>query len=260
MSDIIFFDTNPPADLVPLFVGHEACESGHGFGPYVRDYYLLHFCIGGQGTLKNRHGTHTIRKGQLFVIRPGEVTTYSADREKPWEYVWIAFRGHAAAVFDAEPSVLPIPGGIKEHLTDHIKSGTSAPEIYLSVLYELIYSLFCEQKPTETTDKLRQIRRYVNYNYMLPLTVEGLAKSYGFERSYLFRMFKARYGVGIKEYIIRVRMRAAMQFLEGGCSVGECAHRVGYEDEFNFSKAFKKHYGYSPSDIKYRADGDPITS
>lgn len=256
MSDIIFSEPTPPADLLPLFVGHEECESGHSFGPYVRDYYLLHFCIGGQGTLKNRHGTHNIRKGQMFIIRPGEVTTYTADRDNPWEYVWIAFRGRAATVFDAEPSVIPIPGGIEEHLTEHIKSGTSAPEIYLSILYELIYSLFCKQKPTQTTDKLRQIKRYINYNYMLPLSVEGLAKSYGFERSYLFRIFKARYGVGIKEYIIRVRMRCARQFLEEGCTVSECAHLVGYEDEFNFSKAFKKHYGISPSDVKHQADGD----
>ncbi|MBO5898670.1 MAG: AraC family transcriptional regulator [Clostridia bacterium] len=253
MSDIIFPDTNPPADLLPLFVGHEECESGYNFGPYVRDYYLLHFCIGGQGALKNRHGTYTIRKGQLFIIRPGEVTTYTADREKPWEYVWIAFRGRAAAVFDPEPSVLLIPGGVEEHLTEHIKGGTSAPEIYLSILYELIYSLFCEQKPTQTTDKLRQIKRYINYNYMLPLTVEGIAKSFGFERSYLFRLFKARYGVGLKEYIIRVRMRCAMHFLEDGCSVSECARLVGYEDEFNFSKAFKKHYGYSPSGVYRRS-------
>jgi AraC-like DNA-binding protein len=88
---------------------------------------------------------------------------------------------------------------------------------------------------------------------MIPLSVEGLAKSYGFERSYLFRMFKARYGVGIKEYIIRVRMRCALQFLEEGAGVSECAHLVGYEDEFNFSKAFKKHYGYSPSGVPHSA-------
>ena len=254
MSDIIFSNTDHVADLLPLFVGHEECESSHSFGPYVRGYYLLHFCLGGQGTLKDRHGTHAIRKGQMFIIRPGEVTTYTADRDKPWEYVWIAFRGRAAAVFDVAPSVLPVPDGIEEHLSEHIKGGTSAPEIYLSILYELIYSLFCKQEPTRTADKLRQIKRYINYNYMLPLSVEGLAKSYGFERSYLFRLFKTRYGVGIKEYIIRVRMRCALQFLEEGCSVNECAHLVGYEDEFNFSKAFKKHYGYSPSAVIHRAD------
>lgn len=252
MSDIIFSDASSSVGLTPLFVGHEACKSGHSFGPYVRDYYLVHFCIGGQGILKNRYGEYRVRRGQLFVIRPGEITTYTADRHSPWEYVWIAFRGDAASVFDAETSVYTAPGDIEEKLTEYIKSNTTAPEIYLSILFELIYFLFCETQKEQTSDKLRQIKRYINYNYMLPLSVEGLARSYGFERSYLYRLFKARYGVGIKEYIIHVRMRCALQFLEEGCTVNECAHLVGYEDEFNFSRAFKKQYGYPPSHVTTR--------
>ena len=249
MNDIILFETKEERSLSPLFVGHEVCAKGHSFGPYVRDYYLIHFCLGGRGVLENRHGRHAVREGQLFIIRPGEVTTYTADCTHPWEYAWIAFDGRAA-VFDGESSVYHTPREIEERLFECIKGEISAPEMYLSILYELIYRLYHDQKAPETEDKLRQIKRYVRYNYMLPLSVEGIAKSFGFDRSYLFRLFKARYGMGLKEYIIRVRMRSAMQFLESGCTVGECAHRVGYEDEFNFSKAFKQFFGMPPSEAR----------
>ena len=56
--------------------------------------------------------------------------------------------------------------------------------------------------------------------------------------------------IGIKEYITGVRMERAKEFLLGGHSVCDTAFMVGYRDEFNFSKAFKKYYGKAPSYIK----------
>lgn len=37
---------------------------------------------------------YIIRKsGQGFLIAPGQVTTYRADEQEPWEYTWIEFDG-----------------------------------------------------------------------------------------------------------------------------------------------------------------------
>ena len=249
MRDIMLTDAQVPHELTPLFVGHEACESGHTFGPYVRGYYLLHFCLGGCGILKNRHGEHAVHAGQLFVIRPGELTTYAADLSTPWEYVWIAFRGQAATAFDAERSVYDTPHELEQKLSEAVLCGIESSEIYMSILFELIFRLFREPRQDRATDRIRLVHRYIQYHYMMPLTVEALAHSFGFERSHLYRVFKDRYGIGVKQYIIKVRMRCARDFLSRGCTVGECAHMVGYEDEFNFSKAFKKHFGISPSSV-----------
>ena len=81
---------------------------------------------------------------------------------------------------------------------------------------------------------------------MNDISVEQISAIFGFERSHLYRIFKAKYGVGIKEHIIDVRMEAARDLLEEGYAVGVTAGAVGYKDEFNFSKAFKKYYGASP--------------
>ena len=233
-------------DLSPLFIGAEQCESGHKFGPYVRNCYLIHFCLSGCGVLYDKYGTHRIGAGELFVIRPGEVTVYEADKKTPWEYVWIAFKGRAAAPFDTAPSVFSVPDKLHERAAAYVKANEGAPEIYLSLLYELIYKLFQKSEKETPREGVDAICRYIRYNYMKPLQTGDLAALFGFERSYLYRLFKQKMGVGVKEYLTAVRMEKACEFLKGGFGVGETAHLVGYADEFNFSRAFKARFGTPP--------------
>ena len=237
------------SDVTPLFAGREACEPGHSFGPYIRDCYLVHFCIGGRGMLKNKDGIHRIGEGQFFVIRPGEITTYTADVKEPWEYVWIAFRS-TECFFKAGCSVFDTPNGLDKRLTDILAQDKLSTSGCMSVIHELIWQSEKDGDEGAYGDRVRSIRRYIKYNYMLPITVSSIASRFGFERSYLFRVFKSRYGIGIKEYIISVRMEKAHEFLKAGYSVKSSAHMVGYDDELNFSKAFKERYGVSPSKIK----------
>lgn len=237
-------------DLSPIFVGAESCVSGHSFGPFVREYYLIHFCISGRGVLHDKNGVHKISAGELFIIKPGEVTTYTADLKTPWEYIWISFSGTRAEAFKNALSVYKTPDGMAEKLLELINGEVSTPEIYAAFVYELMYRLSLDKAVKENFDKLHAIKKYIRYNYMENLRVFDLAHSFGFERSYLYRIFKKRYGIGIKEYIIKVRMEYAKKFLSEGYGVGESAHLVGYEDEFNFSKSFKRHFGISPSEFK----------
>ena len=234
-------------DVIPLFVGEHACEPCHSFGPYIRNHYLLHFCLSGKGVLHDKSGSHPVRAGEFFIIRTGEVTRYEADPIDPWHYVWFAFRGNITARFDSLPSVLKTPRGIAERLQALVAEDEESPDAYCAFAYELAYALRLEHGSTDT---LSRLHRYVRYHYMEGISVETIGATFGFERSYLYRIFKKRYGIGIKDYITEVRMQNARDFLLDGRSVGETAHLVGYSDEFNFSKAYKKHYGRSPKEDK----------
>lgn len=234
----------------PVLAGHEKCCPSHRFGPAVRDYYLIHFCISGKGRLRDRYGEHEITAGEFFIIRPGEVTVYTADDRTPWEYVWLGFVGERAEVFSSGRSVYRTPSGLDVRLYDKVMSGVSTPEIYTAFIYELIFRIFRSEEEDGSQDKLRRIHRYIRYNYMQHLSVGELARTFGFDRSYLFRIFKERYGVGIKEYITTVRMRNARSFLESGYTVSEVAAMVGYDDVFNFSKGFKRYFGAAPSSYR----------
>ncbi len=231
-------------DIVPIFSGHEACKKSHTFGPYVRNYYLIHFCLDGAGELIDKYGKHKIKKGELFIIRPGEITTYTADSESPWEYSWIAFGGDMAKIFDTGASVYSFPIEIGLSVRELSLDGISSPSVFISLIFKLIYHIFSETK--ESGNIAEKMKRYVKFNYMSDITVQKISEYFGFERSYLYRVFKNSTGLSIKEYITKTRMEQAKALLKKGYSVGSTAHAVGYLDQFNFSKAYKAYFGAAP--------------
>ncbi len=237
------------SDIIPLFAGEERCKKSHAFGPHIRSHYLLHFCLSGRGVLRDKHGEHAVGAGELFIIRPDEVTRYEADKDDPWHYAWFAFRGNITVRFDPLPSVLKTPEGIAERLCALIEANIEGPDLYCAFAYELSHALSLD---CESTDTLARVHRYVRYHYMEGISVETVAAVFGFERSYLYRIFKQRYGTGLKEHITAVRMRHAKELLAQGMRVSETARIVGYADEFNFSRAYKKYYNKSPKADKYK--------
>jgi AraC-like DNA-binding protein len=81
---------------------------------------------------------------------------------------------------------------------------------------------------------------------MTDITVKNLSLQFGYEQSYLYRLFKKKTKMGIKEYIIKTRMEQAKALLSLGYTVSKTAFAVGYSDTFNFSKSYKKYFGIAP--------------
>ena len=242
--NIIDMDPNIK-DIIPIFYGHERCAPSHSYGPHVRDHYLIHICLSGCGVIRDKRGEHKVKSGEFFLIREGEVTTYTADALDPWEYMWIAFKGSAAGTFAADKTVYSCPEALSNRIRDSILNTEGNGYYYISYIYELMAISSSEGIPMR--DVASKIKRYIKYNYMDDITVDGLSRLFGFERSYIYRVFMKKYGVGVKEYIISTRMEHAKELLLCGQSVAATAFMVGYSDEFNFSRSYKKYYGISPS-------------
>ena len=132
------------------------------------------------------------------------------------------------------------------------KNKISSEQLQLLIRFseQEILQLLKQKEKEENDDRIRQVHRYIKYNYMEHITVENLAAMFGFERSYLYRIFKQRYGIGPKDYLTRIRLENAKEMLARGYSVAECAYMVGYPDAFSFSKAYKNRYGIAPSHDK----------
>jgi AraC-like DNA-binding protein len=78
-------------------------------------------------------------------------------------------------------------------------------------------------------------------------TVELLAKSVGVSRPVLARRFVESTGLSPLRSLTRLRMVLAAELLGvSDAGLAEIASRVGYDSEFAFSRAFRRHHGSPP--------------
>ena len=254
-TENIFINDRGFEDLNPVLFGWERCGAGESFGPAVRDCYLLHYILSGKGKFKNERGEHLLSEGQLFLIRPGEITYYVADEEEPWHYIWIGFMGKLAEAFDGVPDVVTCDCRRRFfEMQNAVNSEIMREELLVGNLYFLMAELLAKDNFTRVSesDMASRAASYIERSYMNHLSVEELAKGMHVSRQYLSRIFKQKYGATVQEYIMSVRMKHAAEFLGRGYSVSDTASMTGYPDVFNFSKMFKKHHGVAPSKLFHR--------
>lgn len=232
-------------ELNPLISGYEKCRAGHFFGPAIREYYLLHFVKSGKGIYKVGQKIHQVKSGQVFLIKPGEVTYYKADERGPWEYIWIGFDGNLSHKFASLPYVFEMNGRpfCDIFLAQDYKN--CREEFLAAKLFEIYCELF-ESKEKPKKEYVRQACDYIKANYANDISVKTIAELIGIERTYLSKIFKEKTRETVREYIINIRLDKARAFLENGSNVSEAARLCGYRDVFNFSKMFKKKYGVPP--------------
>jgi AraC-like DNA-binding protein len=78
-------------------------------------------------------------------------------------------------------------------------------------------------------------------------SVELLARAVGLSRPALARRFVQIVHLSPMRYLARSRMRVAADLLlSTDAGLAEIAARVGYQSEFAFGRAFKRHHGVSP--------------
>lgn len=95
-------DRRGELSLLVYNVGFQKCPPGYGWGPGVRDHYLLHYVLSGQGTYETGGRTFVLHSGEAFLARPDVPIFYRADDRNPWEYYWVGFSGRAAPLLLAQ--------------------------------------------------------------------------------------------------------------------------------------------------------------
>lgn len=122
--------------------------------------------------------------------------------------------------------------------------------LVLGALYELAASLFTTQKASRSSDTvLNKATEYICSNYARhTLTVSQIASECFVSEIYLRKLFTQKLGIAPFSYIVGIRMSHARNLLREKLHVKEVARLVGYTDIYQFSRAYKKHFGYSPSE------------
>lgn len=272
MSDLLFyvFPNENFVDLGLYQFGKEQCEPAHSFGPASRNHYLFHFVLSGTGKLmadnaKGETQIYQIKSGQGFMIFPRQITTYIADQHLPWEYVWIEFDGlRAKEIVELAGLSLdnPVYRAHSKELREEMKKemlymaehGDESPFHLIGHLYLFIDYLSRSSVSMRLSIEgrvrdfyIKEALTYIEQNFQNDISVEGIAKSCGLNRSYFGRIFKDAIGKSPKEFIMDYRMVKATELLKlTDLTIGDIGNAVGYPNQLHFSRAFKHTYGMSP--------------
>lgn len=95
------------------------------------------------------------------------------------------------------------------------------------------------------------IKEYVEKNYAAEIKLNMFSEKYFFTKEYLSKLFKKKFGYGIYEYALMLRMNRAKELLQDEeIQIQEVSDRLGYSNNNYFSKAFKNYYGFSPTEYR----------
>ena len=98
---------------------------------------------------------------------------------------------------------------------------------------------------------LDEVLYYIEHNYQENLKLESIASLFGYNSSYLGRLFTKKLNVNFNTYLDQVRIAKAKELLANpSLKVYEIAKMAGYNNVDYFHRKFKKHEGTSPAEYR----------
>lgn len=105
--------------------------------------------------------------------------------------------------------------------------------------------------PPVTGDRrILDILDYIGNHLTEELTVDGIADACYVSRYHLMHIFKAETGYTLFAYITEKRLALARDLLKTGIPVTEVCFQSGFNNYSTFSRAYKKHFHISPSEMR----------
>lgn len=105
--------------------------------------------------------------------------------------------------------------------------------------------------PSEGSKLLSEVCAWIRAHDDHPLTAAETAARFGYNEDYLSRLFRARFGCGLKQYVVRVRLQRIKTFLlSPDYTLQQIAEMTGFTDYKYFLKFFTYHEGSTPTDYR----------
>lgn len=143
---------------------------------------------------------------------------------------------------------IPFPGN-----SDIIKFMESQYYLYeINHFFEEQFELIMNSIGNSSRDSvLDDILHYINHNYSENITLENIAPLFGYNSSYLGKIFSKKMGENFNSYVDHIRIDHSKQLLlNDTLKVYQVAEKVGYRNVDYFHIKFKKYVGQSPAEFR----------
>lgn len=251
----------------------------HGrFHSHGKNEFEIHFFSEGSGTFFSNKSSYAIRSGSLFLTNPREFHSILPDKVKsPLTYYAVLF-----TLSQPENPLyqLLIHSGSKKHqlmpesespvlrfiLEDILRLSKSASfhmkKSAALLLESCLYRWFgknqgfCGGKKKSSSQASSQhvakALKYMERNACENRSITEIASSCGISAEHFIRIFKSEMQMTPHQYFTRLKIQmASLALLNSSCPVSKVAEDFSFENQFHFSRVFKKCTGMAPS--LYRA-------
>lgn len=252
------------SELELVFFGYEECAPKKAWGPGTKGLYKIHYVHCGKGTLYVNNEALPVHEGECFVLYPDTYLYYEADEKNPWHYSWIAFDGTNAEYYLKRANIgketIVVKTFDRSTLEDAFQklmkinlSDVTKDLKFISLLYTILSTFIPPAEEDTETDSLssehiKNALKYIHEHFDENISVADIASHLSLERKYFARIFKEQLRMPPSIYLANYRLSQACEMLENtSLNINEIAKKVGYDNPFSFSRAFKKAYNLSPA-------------
>lgn len=89
-------------------------------------------------------------------------------------------------------------------------------------------------------------------------TANNMAHQYGVSRNVFQKAFKEAFGLGIRDYRLKIRMDLSKKMLRDGKDAKEVSITLHYSNPSAFSNAFKRYYKVTPKEMFDFTEGNKL--
>ncbi len=268
-------------DVNPFLRYAELQPSALSSVPFCRAYdYRLFYVLEGQAELMLEDSSMPISAGTLMYFRPGvpyyfsgkvkvivlnfDMTLNQYDKKEPISPLDTLNNFDPSRIFENDPP---------EELTETVvldsafEIGSKMQECWSQFCYPTPYSeatsssivkeILCYvaqrmyKRQISLPKLVQQVKLYVQQNYDCDLTNQQISAEFGYHPYYLNRIFKKSTGMTLHQAVIAERIALAKRLLGNtDIPIDSVASEVGFSDRAQFSTAFKKHVGSTPSEYR----------
>ena len=163
----------------------------------------------------------------------------------------ILFQPMMISILQIPTTILAIPVAIYLFSVSSATSATiwSIIIILSSFIDSVLKRIEQDERPKKGSEIVIEIKNYIEQNYAEEIDLIHLAQDYHINYIHLSRLFKSQLGENFSDYLTRLRMQRAKEFIQrGNFKIKEVAELVGFKNPYYFSTSYKKFFGHTPGE------------
>lgn len=274
--DNVYYHSPLEYEHINLYqIGDLYCDSGYEVVEHEQYCYEISYIVSGKGVFYTDDNDYHLTAGDIHICVPSDRHRVLADIADPFRFFYFGFSfnqykemhnefEHIKKMFDGIEHPVARDDlnlaaqflGIFNEILQPREYSHNMMKTYLNQILILTYrNFFADWTRLYAQDVLNsgarhivyQIINYIDNNLYEIHELPQIADAFGYNYSYLSRVFAEETGLTLQQYFSQRRHREAIELLkQGNLTITQIAGRLNYKSIHSFSNAFRKMAGVSP--------------